>query len=237
MRNGFKYRIRVIFACYCPKVQSLAQSDDFITWADLHKYKLQQWAFQLFGGNTMANYFKRSLGVLLAASSFHVGATTVTISDNEWHAFDVDDLTSNSTGVEWIDIIDGSALNFSFTLTSDAILRVVDGGGSGERFQVNSNGSPLGVTSAAVVNTSVAPLPPTQAAFDAAWADANFSKASYQLTAGTYSITGLLSPSDSLLTSTVGAVMLAPVPEPTNAILLLAGLGVIAARIRARRVV
>ena len=182
----------------------------------------------------MANYFKRSLGVLLAASSFHVGATTVTIADNEWHAFDVDDFTSSSSGVEWIDIADGSALNFSFTLTNDAILRVVDGGWSGDTFQVISNGSPLGITSAAVNNTAVAPLPPTQAGFDVAWADANFSKASYQLTAGTYSITGLLSTSASFdgispLNSTVGAVMLAPVPEPTNAMLLLAGIGVIVA--------
>ncbi len=207
---------------------------------DLHR-DFSNHVFKLLGV-TMANSIKRTLGFLLAASALQVSATTVTISDNEWHAFDVDDFTSNSSNVEWIDITNGSALNFTFTLISDAILRVVDGGWSGDRFQVNSNGLLLGFTSPALNNTSVPALPPTQAGFDAAWTDTNFSKASFLLAAGTYNITGVLNESASFdglspLIATVGAVMLAPVPEPTNAILLLAGLGVIAARIRTRRAV
>ena len=188
----------------------------------------------------MAKTLTRTLGVLLGALVFQASAATVTITDNEWHAFDVDDLTAVSGGLEWIDTTDGSALSFSFTLSSDAILRVVDSGWSGDTFRVLSNGSPLGITSAAVNNVTVDPLPPTQQGFDTAWADPTFSKGAYLLSAGNYSITGLLNSSatfdgSSPLNATVGAVMLAPVPEPTHALLMLAGLGIIAMRIRARR--
>ena len=188
----------------------------------------------------MLRLFSRTIGSALGALALQASATTITIADNEWHAFDVDEFTATSGGLEWIDITDGSPLNFTLTLTDDAILRVVDGGWSGDTFRVLSNDTPLGITSPAPNNVTVEQLPATQAGFNAAWADPGFfSKASYVLSAGTYSITGVLNTSATFdgtgpLNATVGAVLLAPVPEPTGALMLLAGLGVVALRFRTR---
>ena len=188
----------------------------------------------------MLRLFSRTIGSALGALALQASATTITIADNEWHAFDVDEFTATSGGLEWIDITDGSPLNFTLTLTDDAILRVVDCGWSGDTFRVLSNGTPLGITSPAPNNVTVEQLPATQAGFNAAWADPGFfSKASYVLSAGTYSITGVLNTSATFdgtgpLNATVGAVLLAPVPEPAGALMLLAGLGVVALRFRTR---
>ena len=188
----------------------------------------------------MTTRVSSTMSILVSVFVLQASAATITISDNQWHAFDVDEFTAASGGLEWIDITDGSPLNFTFTRTNDTILRVVDGGWSGDTFRVLSNGSPLGITAPAPNNVAVEQLPATQAGFNTAWADPSFfSKASYLLPAGSYSITGLLNTSATFdgatpLNVTVGAVMLAPVPEPTSALMLLAGLGIVALRFRAR---
>lgn len=146
-------------------------------------------------------------------------------ADSQWHAFDVDPLTAQSGGLEWIDL-NGAAMAFSFV--GPALLAVVDGGFAGDRFQVFDNGSLLGTTSAAV-NTYPTSLG-TQ--FDAIFADARFSRGVFALGAGIHNITGLLSLSavdntGNAIDASVGAVRLtAMVPEPGTVALVAAGLGV-----------
>ena len=98
----------------------------------------------------------------------------------------------------------------------------------------------LGSTSAVAV-ASYDAAAPIVADFDAAWADSSYSRASYTLGAGTYSITGLLDQSvlldGSPLNATMGGAQLlvSAVPEPTSLVLMFAGLGALAARSRRTR--
>jgi hypothetical protein len=175
---------------------------------------------------------KHSLSVALlavAALATQAQADTVTIApDNTWHAFDVDSLSASSGGLEWISLSNGSALSFSLTLAAPAYLTVVDGGFSGDRFQVFDNSTLLGETSAAVNSypTSVVTN------FDAALANPNYSRGTYFLDAGVHNITGLLSLSalddtNTPIDATVGAVRVAPVPLPAAGLLFLFGSSVL----------
>jgi hypothetical protein len=160
--------------------------------------------------------------VLLAALCSQAQAATL-IADGAWNAFDVDDLTSASGNLEWIDL-DGNALSFDFTLTESAYLKVVDGGFAGDRFNVYDNGVLLDQTSV-VANTYPASVGLN---FDTAFISDIFSKGLFLLGAGSHSITGLLSQSaldDSNLpiNATVGAVSLTAVPLPAAAWLYLTG--------------
>ncbi|MDP3330401.1 MAG: hypothetical protein Q8S55_00155, partial [Methylococcaceae bacterium] len=87
---------------------------------------------------------------LLAALCGQAEAASLT-ADGAWNTFDVDDLSSASGNLEWIDL-DGNALSFDFTLTESAYLKVVDAGFAGDRFNVYDNGVLLDQTSA-VANT------------------------------------------------------------------------------------
>lgn len=174
----------------------------------------------------------------LAAAGAAQATTTEITTPGQWLEFSVDDIVSASGGTEWIDSIDNSALTFSFTISAPTVLRVVDAGFAGDSFNVSVNGNLLQTSSVAAVAYESNPAATTD--FDAAWADSSYSRGSFLLTApGSYTVTGSLLQSVSLagapLNATLGAVMLAPVPEPTTWALLLAGLGVIgfAARRRA----
>lgn len=156
-----------------------------------------------------------------------------------WNTFDVDNLTAASAGLEWIDIADGSALSFQFTVGAGQIgaLTVVDAGFAGDRFDILVNGSALGTTTSAVNTYPVS----FTLDFDAALADPRFSRGQWGFSAGTYTITGQLATSalDDLgapLNATVGALMLtlAPVPEASTLAMLLAGLGLVGAAARRR---
>ena len=168
---------------------------------------------------------KKSLLAAALLSAFVAQAEAATlVSDGAWNTFDVDDLTSDSGNLEWIDSNDGSPLSFNFTLPVSAYLRVVDGGFAGDRFNVFDNGNLLGETSAAV-NSYPASL---GLDFDQAYADPNFSHGMYLLEAGSHSITGALSVSalddtNAALNATVGAVSLTSVPIPAAAWLYLSG--------------
>jgi len=181
------------------------------------------------------------LATTLATSTY---ATTVNITaDNTWHEFDIDDLYSQSGGVEWIDGFsdgdqytgDGSALTFALTLTQSARLTVVDGGFGGDEFKVTINGQNY-FSSAAVDTYDIS----VGTDFDAALADSStYSQLSLVLVAGTYLITGELAASATYndgipLNATVGGLRVSEVPVPAAAWLfgsaLAAGLGVVRRR-------
>jgi len=194
-----------------------------------------------------------AVAMLALAGVTSANATLVTIDNSNnpttskfgiWNTFDVVDPSFNlgNTDLSWIDINDGSALSFTFTVDAGYTgkLTVVDAGFSGDRFTVFSGISSLGNSSAAVNSY------PNSIGldFDAALANSNFSRGIYELAAGTYTITGSLLTSalddtNSPLNATVGAlrVDVSPVPLPAAALLLLNGLGVFgfAARRRATR--
>ncbi len=173
---------------------------------------------------------------LCTAGMAHATITPLAV-DGQWHEFDVDDVQALSGGVEWIDYSDGSMLSFTFTVAAPVELRVLDAGFAGDTFNVSVNGVSQ-LTSA----VPVAAYSRTQTAvtnFDTAWADPSFSRGGWLLTApGTYTVTGVLAQSvtnaGAPLNATIGAVMLAAVPEPGTWVLLLAGLAVLGVTARRR---
>lgn len=189
--------------------------------------------------------FKKSalFGIALAAAStVPAYATTVNVTPNgSWYEFDIDDVSSASGGLEWIDNVtgpagyngDGSELSFTFTVSAPVYLRVVDAGFGGDVFGIKINGG-TAVNSSVAVNTY-----PTSVGtnFDAAWADAEFSRYQAVLGAGNYTVTGFLSTSalinGSPINATIGALSVTPVPVPAAFWLLgsaVAGLAGIARR-------
>lgn len=173
---------------------------------------------------------------LSAAIVSHAQATTIDVTDSGWHTFDVSRDLSGGTG--WIDINDGSALDFTITLASATLVTVVDGGFSGDRYQVFDNGSLLGLTSSAPNSY------PTSLGlnFDAALASGTYSTASFLLAAGTHDLTGLLALSalddaNQPLDSSVGGLRLEPVPLPGAALLFLSGSGLLSVFARRRRTI
>jgi len=173
---------------------------------------------------------------LCAAGVAHATVTPLAVS-GQWYEFDVDDVQAQSNGVEWIDYSDGSALSFTFTIAAPTELRVVDAGFAGDSFNVTVNG--ISQLTSAVPTTTYSPTRTAITNFDAAWADTGFSRGSWLLTApGTYTVTGVLAQSvtngGAPLNATIGAVMLAAVPEPGTWALLLAGLAVIGVIARRR---
>lgn len=171
----------------------------------------------------------------LAVTSGQIQAAPLN-ADGSWNAFDIDEFSAVSGGLEWIDL-DGEALSFDFTLTESAYLKVVDGGFSGDRFQVFDNGQLLGETSAAINSY------PTSLGldFDQAFSNANYSQGVYLLAVGSHTITGLLSLSalddiGSDINASVGAVSLTAVPLPAAAWLYAAGLAFFGAVSRRRTI-
>lgn len=72
----------------------------------------------------MVNKKLATLMVALAAAlASQAQATTVDVTDSAWHTFDVDPNSATSGGTQWIDISDGSALDFKFNLASAALVR------------------------------------------------------------------------------------------------------------------
>lgn len=150
-------------------------------------------------------------------------ATLVNLTpDGNWNAFDVDAFTAASGGLEWIDLIDGSPLSFSFTLPSHGILTVVDGGFAGDKFKITVNGIEYSTS------TPVDSYPNSVGLdFDAALADNQYSALRLDLAAGTYTVTGLLSQSaqdgsGNDINATVGGIKAVIPVAPTWALL---GLG------------
>lgn len=174
------------------------------------------------------------LSVVFALASSQAQALNLTV-DGTWNTFDVDEFIAASSGLEWIDL-DGESLSFDFTLTESAYLTVVDGGFSGDRFQLFDNGQLLGETSAPANS-----YPDSLGLdFDSAFSNPDYSQGVYLLSSGNHSITGLLSLSavDDLgsdINATVGAVRLTAVPLPAAAWLFASGTALIGAASGRRR--
>ncbi len=159
---------------------------------------------------------------LVAAGIAQAGTVNYTV-DSGWNRF--------SAGAV------GTQVNrqYSFTLTQNAILSIVDGFFPGDRYEVFSNGSSIGMTS--VPGTG----PSTGMRFDDALVDGIHSMGQFLLGPGSYLISlAVLSRSvnGSATGGHLGAlrVDLVPVPVPAAGALLLSALGVVALRRRRQAV-
>lgn len=158
-------------------------------------------------------------------------ATQTLAADAGWAEFSVDG-NLPPYGLDWQDL-DGSALNFSIVIPQGFIgrLTVVDAGFSGDRYALFNHGALLGQTGAALNGDANGAI---QLDFDAALADAAFSRGQFQLGAGSHLISGRLIASTTLdgapLNASLGGLRLAvsPVPEPASAATLLGGLALLA---------
>lgn len=187
----------------------------------------------------------------LALSTLAAQAATVipVTQDGSWNAFTVDALsTSVEHALDWIDVDhvpaagNASPLSFTFTVTDQAILRVVDLFAAGDTFNVSitSAASTQWLSTAAVAahDLSDAVLPFAGTASEA-WANpADFSQLQVVLGAGTYTVTGSLLQSVTdgglALNSTGGALSVTAVPEPATLSLALAAFGVVGLMARRR---
>ncbi len=158
--------------------------------------------------------------LLLAAQA---QAVTVDIASGDgWHEFFFAD-----SGAVWTDIGD-EPLEFRFSLSAPAELRVVDAGLSGDRFEVFDGGASLGPTSAPIDAGAESKVDD----FDAAFGDPRWSRGVLTLNAGMHLITGLAIASP--LGGGIGALQVAPIPVPAAAWLLVTGLAGIATRMTRR---
>jgi hypothetical protein len=187
---------------------------------------------KIFKGKIM---IKTIVMTMVACCCLQAHAQVVAI-DDKWLAFDIDEAVSLSGGGEWIDL-DGNALRYEIDLERSALLKVVDAGFAGDRFEVFDKGALLVSTSVAV-NTY-----PTSVGidFDAAFDDSRYSRGMILLPAGSHTITGLLSTSalddnGIPLNATVGAISLTAVPVPAAAGLYLAGSALLGWAARPRKV-
>jgi hypothetical protein len=169
----------------------------------------------------------RSL-VAAAIAALSINAHAVTIAsvalptDGSWAEFDFDQAGSA--------IYDMSTqlTSFSFTLTQNSVLRVVDTGFSGDQFTINVGGQTFSTSTPVVQSDSEDPI------FDAStnWSDARFSKGEWLLTAGSYTVTGKVTASP--FDGGYGYMSVTAVPEPESYAMLLAGLGLMAIVARRR---
>jgi len=168
-----------------------------------------------------------SAASLSLALAFSANAAPLTV-DGGWSTFDFD-----GVGSQWYDINTLAPISFSFTLTQEALLTVVDGALAGDQFTVFDGLTVLGVSSAPGVDTGFS----FGFDFDGALADPNWSRLQLLLQPGTYDINGtaLLSAFGGgiggiQLTSTPPAV----VPVPGGLVLMLSGLVFAGAALRRR---
>ena len=128
--------------------------------------------------------------------------------------------------------LDGNTLDFTFTLTSAALLRVTDGYDDGDQFSVTINGV-TSATSPGVFDGTYIGTAWNQPFSDPA-TGALFSHATYDLGPGTYVVTGIVTQSPFF--SGAGAIQLGGVvPEPATWAMMLVGFGGLGAVLRRAR--
>lgn len=180
---------------------------------------------------------RRATLVAVALLAFQgLAQSAVLAADGSWAGFVVDDVTAQSSGVEWIDD-QGAALHFAFSIAPglQGTLTVVDAGFSGDRYRVKDGAAVLGNTGAAVDGDAFGAI---TFSYDDALANANFSRAVFSLSAGVHDISGVLSQSLSVngapLNASIGGLRLtvSPVPEPATLASLLAGLSLLSLALR-----
>ncbi len=122
---------------------------------------------------------------------------------------------------------------FDLTLTSTSELKVTDAFFNGDRFNVFANGSLLGETSAPDNDGST-----IGDDYDAAFASASWSSATFILGPGTYTITGALTELATGFTSGGAALRVdTVVPLPATLLLMLGAFGLLGGvKLRSRRV-
>lgn len=169
----------------------------------------------------MVNFSLKALVVAATLATTGAGqAATINYTvDGGWDRFNV-----GAVGTQ-------VSRQFSFSLTKNAILTIVDGFLPGDQFEVFANGSSLGTTSAPGTG------PTTGMRFDAALADGIHSMGQFILGPGSYLISlTVLSRSGTDTRGHIGALRVdtAAVPVPAAGALLLTALGAMAFRRRRR---
>ena len=166
----------------------------------------------------------------LLISTFLPAANAAALNtDGSWASFNVD-ANLAPFSFQWIDDT-GAPLSYTFNIAAGftGLLTVVDAGFSGDSFSVVNGSTLLGLTSS-VANGATSSTTPIQFDYDAALADTSFSRGTYLLSEGAYTISGSMTVSafdaNGPLNASFGGlrVEVSPVPEPSAMACLLAGL-------------
>ncbi|MBL4811898.1 MAG: VPLPA-CTERM sorting domain-containing protein [Rhodobacteraceae bacterium] len=173
----------------------------------------------------MMTFTKVAAVAAIALAGFSGAAQAATVG----LTIDTDFVEFNFGASTWDD-------EFTFTITDTAYLLVTDIYVSGDMFEVSANGSSLGETSAVPAGAGLYESNPYIALFSD-----DFSSAVFELAAGSYTISGLVSQAATGFTSGAGAVKLssfditAAVPVPAAGLMLLSALGGFAGLRRKRK--
>lgn len=173
----------------------------------------------------------KSIARLGAASALWLAigsAAAIPLAADTWNTFDFyDDIESAA----WVDE-SLTPVAFDIVLTQSALLKVVDVGLGGDRFEVFANGQSLGLTSLPSNDTGDISM---DLDFDAAYSNGGWSRGAFALGPGSYTITGRAVTFGTDLFAGTGGVTLAPIPEPGTWALMGTGAILVAGALRRAR--
>lgn len=168
---------------------------------------------------------KKLVAALAATAAFYAAPASAAVLavDGGWTNFYFDE-----TGTPIYDATSGD-LSYTFELTGSATLKITDAYIVGDVFEFFLNGVSLGATSAPGSG-------PATSDPDVAYASGYYSRGTYALGAGSYTLTGIVT--NSPVDSGAGFLELesgAAVPEPASWGMLIAGFGLIGSALRRRQ--